>query len=147
MAVRCLSDGPSIEVLGRFFMFSLVYNEGGAMGTNFGSSVYYLVSSLLVLSFVLYYLYLNRHSRIIAWPLAFISGGAVGNILDRVRLGRVVDFLDVDFFDVDIFGLRLERWWTFNVADAAITCAIIVLVVSLLFTPKAPKSPPSAEQA
>ena len=128
-------------------MLTLIYNEGGALGTNFGSSVYYLVSSLLVLGFVLYYLYLNRHNRMIAWPLAFISGGALGNILDRIRLDRVIDFLDVDFFDVDILGLHLERWWTFNIADAAITCAIIVLVGSLLFSPKAPKSPPTAEQA
>ncbi len=115
------------------------------MGTNFGSSVYYLVSSLLVLAFVLYYLYLNRRNRMIAWPLAFISGGALGNILDRIRLGRVIDFLDVDFFDIDILGLHVERWWTFNIADASITCAIIVLVASLILTPRKPKSQPAAE--
>ena len=129
-----LVDKPSVEVLGHFFMLTLVYNEGGALGTSFGSSIYYLVSSILILFFVAYYLFANLHYPHIAYPLAFTAGGAIGNIIDRIRLGKVIDFLDVDFFDVNLFGYHLDRWWTFNVADAAISCSILFLLVSIFVT-------------
>ncbi|MEA3296675.1 MAG: signal peptidase II, partial [candidate division Zixibacteria bacterium] len=123
------------------------YNRGGALGTQFGSSGYYLASSILILLLVLYYLYISRHNKLISWPLAFITGGAIGNIIDRIRFGRVVDFLDVDFFDIDILGYQLSRWWTFNIADAAITCAIVFIIVSvLLFPSKHTPKPPETEQ-
>ena len=145
-AVANLSDGQSIEVLGSFFMLTLVYNRGGAMGTDFGSSNYYLISSILIMVFVLYYLYISRHNKFISWPLAFIAGGAIGNIIDRIHMGRVVDFLDVDFFDINVFGYQLNRWWTFNIADAAITCAIVFIIVSVLFFPsKHAHKPPETE--
>lgn len=132
-AMETLSDGQSTRVLGDFLMFTLVFNEGGAMGTNFGSSTYYLISSFLVLLFVLYYVYTHRNERRIIIPLAFLSGGAIGNIIDRARLGSVIDFIDFDFFDIDIMGFHLQRWWAFNIADAALTCSILFLVVSVLF--------------
>jgi len=124
-------------------MLSLVYNEGGALGTNFGSSVYYLISSIAILMFVMYYIFINRDTPRIAYPLSFTAGGAIGNIIDRIRMGRVIDFLDVDFFDINLFGYHLNRWWTFNVADAVISCSIIFLLISILFTRqhKAAKSP------
>lgn len=134
LAVEMLGGVPSVEVLGRFLMFSLVFNEGGAMGTSFGSSTYYLISSILITLFLLYYIYSHRAYPRIVWPLALIAGGAVGNIIDRIRLGRVIDFIDVDFFDISLFGFSLERWWTFNVADAAISCSITYLVLSLLIS-------------
>jgi signal peptidase II len=114
-------------------MFTLVYNEGGAMGTNFGSSTYYLISSIFILLFVFYYIYANRENAAFAYPMAFIAGGAIGNIIDRIRLGRVVDFLDFDFFDIQIGNFIMDRWWTFNIADAAITCSIVYLVIYMLF--------------
>ncbi len=115
-------------------MLTLVYNEGGALGTNFGSSTYYLVSSLLILAIVLYYLVINWEAATLAYPLSFIAGGAVGNIIDRIRLGMVIDFLDVDFFDLDLLGYHLDRWWTFNLADAAISCSIVFLLGNVLFS-------------
>lgn len=135
LAVQYLAEtlSGSVEVLGRFLMFTLVYNEGGAMGTNLGSSNYYLIASLLILLFLLYYVYLARSDRVLANTLAFIAGGAMGNIIDRIRLGQVVDFIDVDIPDISLFDYSLQRWWTFNIADAAITCAIILLLVRMIF--------------
>jgi signal peptidase II len=131
-AVSFLSGKLSVEVLGRFFILTLVYNRGGALGTSFGSSTYYLISSIAILCFVVYYIYVSRGTTRITYPLAFTAGGAVGNIIDRIRLGHVIDFLDVDFFNINIFGYRIDRWWTFNLADAAISCSILFLVISLL---------------
>ena len=110
-------------------MWTLVYNEGGAMGTRVGPSVYYLVMSLVVLPFVCYYIYKNRQVYLVSIPLACIAGGAVGNLIDRIRLGSVIDFIDVDFFDITIGSFQLERFWTFNVADSAISCGIVFLVL------------------
>lgn len=132
-AVNNLIEGRSVEVLGRFFMFTLLYNRGGAMGTMLGSPTYYLISSLIILVFILIYLYTHRDQRSLAVALAAIAGGAIGNIIDRVRIGRVIDFLDVDFFDINLWGFTLQRWWTFNIADAAITVSIVYLLIHALF--------------
>jgi len=132
-AIDFLSETQSVKVLGNFFMLTLVYNEGGAMGTNFGSPTYYLVSSVLILIFLLYYIFTHRENFRVTVPLALIAGGAIGNIIDRLRFGKVIDFLDVDFFDINLFGFRLERWWTFNFADALISCSIVFLLVVVIF--------------
>ena len=140
-AIGSLSETQSVKVLGNFFMLTLVYNEGGAMGTNFGSPTYYLVSSILILIFLLYYIFTHRENYRVTVPLALIAGGAIGNIIDRFRFGRVVDFLDVDFIDINLFGFQLERWWTFNFADAVISCSIVFLLVTVLFfLPQKPSS-------
>lgn len=132
-AVNNLSYHNPVEVIGSFLMFTLVYNEGGAMGTNLGSSTYYLIAASFILLFVLYYLYINRHNYYLSIPLSFIAGGAIGNLIDRVAYGKVVDFIDVDFFNIDIFGFTLDRWWTFNIADSAVLCSIIFLLYMIVF--------------
>lgn len=132
-AMGALQPGQSIEVWGDFFMLTLVYNEGGALGTRLGGSTYYLIASSLILLFVLYYIWVNARSRVIALSLAIVAAGAVGNIVDRIRLGYVVDFLDFDFFDISVGGFTVQRWWAFNIADAAITCAIVFLVIRMLW--------------
>ncbi len=131
-AVNTLTFNRPVEVIGQFFMFTLLYNKGGAMGTNLGSSDYYLISASLILLFVLYYIYINRTKLQLSIPLSFIAGGAIGNLIDRVILGKVVDFLDVDFFDINIFGYHLDRWWTFNIADSAISVSIVYLLYLIL---------------
>jgi len=133
LAIQHLSSELSREVLGRFLMFTLIFNKGGALGTSFGSSTYYLVSGILILGFLLYYVYHYRNYAFYSWPLALIAGGAIGNLVDRLRFSRVVDFIDVDFFDIDILGFHLDRWWTFNIADAAISCSIVFLLAVVLF--------------
>ena len=133
-AVNSLSLNGSVEVLGQFLMLTLIYNEGGALGTSFGPSFYYLATSSIILAFVLYYIFANRTHKALAYPLAFIAGGAMGNIIDRIRIGKVVDWIDVDFFDINLFGYYLERWWTFNIADAAISCAIVYLLVTMFLS-------------
>lgn len=139
-AVANLQFGNSVEIFGSFFMLTLVYNEGGAMGTNLAPPVFYLVASSIVLVLVLYYLYQQRQTYCISVPLAFIAGGAIGNLIDRFKFGQVVDFIDVDFFDISLFGYRLERWWTFNVADMAISISIIYLIILIMFNTE--KKPP-----
>ncbi|UCD64743.1 MAG: signal peptidase II [Candidatus Zixiibacteriota bacterium] len=134
-AISYLADRLSVEVLGDFLMLTLVFNEGGAMGTNFGSPAYYLISSLLILLILMYYIYSHRDNHPVTVPLALICGGAIGNIIDRVRFGKVVDFLDVDFFNISFVGIEIQRWWTFNIADAVISCSIVYLLARIIFFP------------
>ncbi len=147
LAVQQLSDRAPVEILGDFFMLTLVYNQAGAMGTNLGSSAYYLIVAILIIPFILYYLYQYRRVPLLSLPLALIAGGAIGNIIDRIRLGKVIDFLDFDFFDIDLFGYHLTRWWVFNVADAAISVGIVVLILVTLFGHKALREPRQTEES
>ena len=72
-----------------------------------------------------------------------IMGGAIGNLIDRIAVGRVVDFLDVEFFDISLPafqflfmnfpGYSLTRWPVFNVADSAVTCGMILIIWYILF--------------
>jgi signal peptidase II len=135
--VHHLQSGESVRLLGDIVMLTLVYNQGGAMGTNFGSSSYYLIISLVILPVLLFYMYRNRNDFSLLIPLAFISGGAIGNLIDRIKFGQVIDFLDVNFYVNRIWGD--ERWWTFNVADACISIAIVFLLYRTVLHPPAEK--------
>ena len=133
-AVNYLSQVGSVKVLGEFFMLTLVYNEGGALGSNLGPSLAYLIVSILIFGMVLFYIYSHRDSKSLSFSLSFIAAGALGNIIDRLRIGKVIDWIDFDFIDINIFGYQLNRWWTFNIADAAISCAIVFILAGLFFT-------------
>jgi len=133
-AINYLSQAGSVKVLGDFFMLTLVYNEGGALGSNLGPSLVYLIISILILGLVLFYIYNHRDSKSLSFSLSFIAGGALGNIIDRLRIGKVVDWIDIDFIDLNLFGYQLDRWWTFNIADAAISCAIVFILAGLFFS-------------
>jgi signal peptidase II len=132
-AVERLADQSSIEIIDSLVRFTLVYNEGGAMGTRIGSSDLYLYLAIAVLAVIGWFIYSHRAHLPSFIALSSVAGGAVGNIIDRVRLGKVIDFIDVDIPDVHMLGLDLERWWTFNIADAAISCAIVYLLIVFLF--------------
>ncbi len=135
-ALANLADSQISPVLGQLLRFKLVFNRGGALGTEMGGGLFYLITSFIILIFVFYFITTHRHIRLIAWPLAFIAGGAIGNMIDRIRLGQVVDFIDLDFFDFSFFGRHIERWWTFNIADAGITVGVVVMLFYLIFVSK-----------
>lgn len=111
------------------FNFTLVYNEGAAfsmLSTSDGWQRWFLSLVAIVVS-VMIVVWLKQvkdtpTSHKIG--LALILGGALGNLLDRLRLGYVIDFLD--------FHLGLWHFPAFNIADAAITCGAILLLLSVL---------------
>ena len=73
-------------------------------------------------------LWLRRaENRVVAVAIGAIAGGAVGNVIDRIRFGWVVDFIDVSMR----WGGREHHWPTFNVADIAITLGVVILVLIL----------------
>ena len=126
LAVATLSRVP-VRVIGDWVTLQLVYNPGAAFGIRVGdySRWVFLVLALLALV-VLGAMVRQTHPA--QWvrltALALVCGGAVGNLIDRVRSSRgVVDFIDV--------GVGSLRWPTFNVADSAVTCGALVLATVL----------------
>jgi signal peptidase II len=120
------------EIMGDVVRFTLAYNPGAAFGIHVGPASRFLFIALGIVAVVaLFWMYRNTPAgqTIQITALALISGGAMGNLLDRLRgPAGVVDFIDV--------GLGGTRFWTFNVADAAITIGAILLALSLWTEPE-----------
>jgi len=124
MASTRLELGEPVTVLGDFVRLTLVHNTGAAFGLFPGSRGPFIVISVLAIGVVLYLFlretYRNVQNRVL---LGCILGGAIGNLIDRVRLGWVVDFIDM--------GIGQTRWPVFNVADSAVTLGVVFLAWNL----------------
>ena len=121
-----------IPVLGDFFRLTFIYNRGAAFGLHLGEWSRFIFMGLAVAAVVvLFVMYRNTpwSDRLRLLAIASVTGGAIGNVIDRVRSSRgVVDFLDMDFPDL---WMGEFRWPVFNVADIAVTCGALLLAVSL----------------
>lgn len=133
IAVSTLNIGVSVPVVGDLVRWTLTYNPGGAFGLRLGSSAYYLVSSFIIFFILVYYIWRNRSAAYIAVPLSIVAGGAAGNIVDRLRLGEVIDFVDCDFFNIHIGSYNMDRWPIFNVADMAVSTGIVITILLIFF--------------
>ena len=117
----------SIPVLGDAFRLTYIYNPGAAFGLHVGPySRYIFLGLAFVALMVLMVMY--RHTsgtdRLRLFAIGAIAGGALGNVVDRIRSAQgVVDFLD--------FGLGNVRWPVFNIADTAVTIGAVLLLASL----------------
>jgi len=128
VAERHLALGEPYPFVGQVVRFTLSYNTNAAMGIELGGDSRRLVLSLLtaaalvVLGFFYYSTRPSERLRVIG--VALVVGGAIGNLVDRLRSNAgVVDFIDV--------GVRNVRFWTFNVADLGITIGAVVLLLAL----------------
>jgi signal peptidase II len=128
LAVRALvPERVPNEVLGDWLRFTLVYNPGAAFGLHVGDHSRWVFMTLTIAALLilgrLYVATTEGHfTRVMS--LALVCGGALGNLLDRIRSPRgVVDFVDI--------GLGDARWPTFNVADMAVSIGAFLLAVVL----------------
>lgn len=121
----------SITVIPGLFNVTHILNPGGAFGfmahhnSHLRNVLFLLASSIAICFIYFYYNSVSKTEPLLATGLALILGGAVGNLIDRIRFGKVVDFLD--------FYIGNHHWPAFNVADSAITVGIAVFVFHLLF--------------
>jgi signal peptidase II len=150
--------GQRIPVIGDFFRLTFIENPGMAFGFDPGSEAKLWISlfSLLASAGLLIYLYLIRKQSLsLRLAIAFILGGAVGNLIDRLLYGvfygyaplfygKVVDFFDFDFFDVTVLGRHYERWPIFNVADAAVSIGVLILILFYKKSKEAPDEKPDS---
>lgn len=122
VALRTLPYGTPLEVMGQFFRLTLLLNEGALFGLGRGWGWAFLVAALAFLM-ALPLLFGGRRSRTEQLALGLLAGGVIGNALDRLRLGGVVDFLDI--------GWGAVRWPVFNLADVAICLGVGLLVLRM----------------
>lgn len=113
------------EAVTRYFNLVMVYNKGAAfsfLSDQPGWQRYFFTAVSVIASlFILWMLRRNPTQRMFCWALALILGGAVGNLIDRIAYGHVIDFLD--------FHIGGWHWPAFNVADSAITLGAILFVL------------------
>ncbi len=130
----------TIRVIGEYFTITYILNSGIAFGL-FDSnpsphkSVLLIIISLIALGIILYiFLSLPKSVKHTGLAMGLIFGGAIGNMIDRIVRGRVVDFLDIDFPDITIRALNIHmtRWPTFNLADSCVLAGIVLLLVIIL---------------
>lgn len=135
--------GQRIPLIGDFLRLTFIENPGMAFGFDPGSHFKMWVSLFsLVASFgLLVYIYIIRDKQYtLRLAIAFILGGAAGNLIDRVFYGvfydyaplfygKVVDFIDIDFFDINVLGVNYDRWPIFNIADAAVSIGVLMLLI------------------
>jgi len=127
VAEALLLRGTGHSVLGEWLQLRLVYNPGAAFGLHLGPYSRWIFFTIAVVAVVVLY----RMSRASApgdffrqVALGLVSGGALGNLLDRIRSSQgVADFIDI--------GVGSVRWPTFNVADIAVSCGAVALALSL----------------
>lgn len=124
----------SFPVICGFFNITYVRNPGAAFGFLAGASpmfrsVFFLTVTVAAILLILHYFRTSRiEESLQVSALALIMAGAVGNLIDRMRFGEVVDFLDI--------YIGSHHWPAFNVADSAISVGAAILVVTLLRKPK-----------
>lgn len=114
------------------FNLVLVYNQGAAFSFlsdagGWQKWFFICLSSVISLVLLIWLARLKRSEAVLAVALAMILGGAVGNLVDRIRYGHVVDFLD--------FHWQQWHWPAFNVADSAIVLGVALLILLTVFTP------------
>jgi len=118
------------NIIPGFFNLVYVTNTGAAFGFLAGSrnllrQVFFVTVSIVALIVIVFaYGHLKKQGKIFVYGLGLIAGGAVGNLIDRLRFGSVVDFLD--------FYLGAHHWPAFNVADSAITIGVGLFLLGTL---------------
>ena len=123
LAIIYLVPLTSVPILGSYLQFTMIRNRGAAFGISLGPNSDLLLLIISVAAIILIVLYYARSSPSRMWQhLSFglITGGAVGNMIDRLAKGEVVDFIDCGIGDL--------RWPIFNIADIAVSLGAIVLI-------------------
>jgi len=121
IAVQSLSLNHPVCVIKGIFFLTLVHNRGAAFGILKNQVPLFIITSAIAVLLIYSELKSNRHRKAYSIALSLILAGALGNLIDRVIFGYVIDFLDFHF------------WPVFNVADSAITVGALILGWTLIF--------------
>ena len=117
----------SKPVIQDFLHFTYVTNDGMAFGLSFpGGKHVLLIMTILLTGFIVGYLWKEKNGHpLIKYGLALILSGAIGNLIDRMLYGKVVDFLDLMIGNF--------HWYIFNVADSSVTIGMILFIIHSIY--------------
>ena len=127
---RAMSLYQSVEVIRNFVHLTYLRNTGAAFGFLAGDpsalrTVFFILVSAIAVGCIIYLLKtLRPQQKTLTLSLSLVLGGAIGNLIDRLRMGEVIDFIDLHWYDI--------HWPAFNVADSAITIGVILLFIQML---------------
>ncbi len=129
-----LSGTRSVAVIGEYIRFTYVENRGAAFGLLQNQTAFFILVGIVVITVIaLSFRYMQNPGIPLVICLGLQMGGAIGNLIDRIRSGFVVDFIDLTF------------WPVFNLADSAIVVGVILLAYQVAIRPI--ESPSSADNA
>ena len=131
LAIRVLRDAAqSITIIPDLLSLTYTENKGVAFGMEFAPAGMLLLLTGVITIIVLVYVILSKNrTTLFLVPFALIVGGGIGNMIDRVILGRVVDFIYFDLYHGKIVGTYISLWPIFNVADSAISIGACMLIL------------------
>jgi len=137
--VAQLEPGERLEIIGDLLRIVHSQNTGALFGLFKDQAILFGIVSVLVVALIVWYHGQSGRNTLLSIALGLLLGGALGNMIDRFRLGYVVDWVDVGIGDL--------RFYTFNVADSAISCAILLLILIAFLPTKATTPDGSAGDA
>jgi signal peptidase II len=120
--VSTLSPGERIQVVGDYVRLIHSQNTGALFGLFRDQALFFAIVSVGVVGAIVWFHHSSGRNTLLSVALGLLLGGALGNMADRFRIGYVVDFVDV--------GLGDLRFYTFNIADSAISLAILLLLLT-----------------
>ena len=124
---RTMDLHTSISVVKNFFNITYLRNKGAAFGflahSSYRLPFFILVSIVAVAVILAVFFRLRPDQKLTAFSLSLIFSGALGNLVDRVRLGEVIDFLDAHWYG--------HHWPAFNIADSAICVGVFLLIIDM----------------
>ncbi|MCG2713704.1 MAG: signal peptidase II [Candidatus Omnitrophica bacterium] len=120
LALKFLELNTPVSLIKNFLYLTLVHNRGAAFGLFKNQLLIFVLISIFAIVLILFYLKAKKNSLLSRLAFSMILGGAIGNLIDRLRFGYVIDFLD------------FRVWPVFNLADSAITIAALFLTWELL---------------
>ncbi|MEI6692371.1 MAG: signal peptidase II [Chlorobium sp.] len=131
LAITFLRDAAqSITIIPDLLSLTYTENKGVAFGMEFAPpAILLLMTGLITVMVLIYVIFSKNRTALFVVPFSLIVGGGAGNMIDRVMIGRVVDFIYFDLYHGKMFGIYLSLWPIFNIADSAITIGACMLIL------------------
>ncbi|MDQ0339248.1 signal peptidase II [Caldalkalibacillus uzonensis] len=129
LVVRYMDIGQSIPIIEGVFYLTSHRNAGAAFGILQNQRLFFIIITTIVVNGVIYYIVkVKDQKKLLSLSLALILGGALGNFIDRLFMGEVVDFLDVKI----VIGSFFYDYPIFNIADSALVIGVGLMLVNTL---------------
>ena len=127
LAAVYLKGQGSVKVINNFFYLTYAENKGAAWSILEGETVFFVIVAACAVILIINYLNKNQTNKLFKTAMILVCSGAIGNVVDRIIRGSVIDFLDFYIFGYD--------YPVFNFADCCITIGVVILFISM-FTSK-----------